>query len=101
MVGAYWEPASELEWELGNLKHRTLHFGPIGNPNRARNRVGNRLEQGWKGPQRVPEVLDFRNRVPNTVPNTVFDKVFELKRFEGGGVPKISFSSMETALLSL
>ena len=36
------------------------------------------LEQGWKDSQRVPEVLDFRNRVPNTV----FDKVFELKRLE-------------------
>ena len=60
------------------------------------------LEQGWKSSHRVPEVLDFRNRVPNTVPNTVFDKVFELKRFgeaEGGqGIPKISFPSMELSL---
>ena len=39
------------------------------------NRVG-------KGSQRVPEVLDFRNRVPNTVPNRVSDKVFKLKRFQ-------------------
>ena len=47
------------------------------------NRVLTGLEQGWKGSQRVPDVLDFRNRVPHTV----FDKVFELKRFgeaEGG-----------------
>ena len=115
MVGAYWEPSSELEWNLGTLNiepyisalsetlSRTLRplFG-----NRVPNRVPKQGSQAVVPSKATPFLTWFpnkvlnrvpNNRVPSRVPNTVCQQGSQ-QGWEQVGLLKGRLSSLFTAV---